>query len=91
MCLLTFQFHAKGPSSLAAGRNERACVESGDGLGVAEFEGGNYKLAVQRRLISAKMGYEKSLNAIQEMFMTGQATKEQYAEALRGYQTAVEG
>ena len=64
---------------------------SGDGLGVAEFEGGNYKLAVQRRLISAKMGYEKSLNAIQEMFMNGQATKAQYAEALRGYQTAVEG
>ena len=59
-------------------------------LGVIEFYGGNYELAVQHRMISSKMGYEKSLVCIKDMFMKGLATKAQYAEALRGYQDAVE-
>jgi len=59
-------------------------------LGAAEVKEGNYDLAVQHYMISAKMGYEKSLNNIKKMFMKGKATKAQYAEALRGYQTAVE-
>ena len=41
-------------------------------------------------MISAKMGHERSLEMIKEMFTGGDATKEQYAEALRGYQHAVE-
>ena len=41
-------------------------------------------------MISAKMGYEDSLNAIKAMFKAGLATKEQYAEALLGYRDAVE-
>ena len=41
-------------------------------------------------MISAKMGYEDSLNGIKEMFKEGHATKTQYAEALRGYQVAAE-
>ena len=41
-------------------------------------------------VISAKMGYEITLNAIKAMFMHGHATKAQYAETLRGYQDAVE-
>ena len=41
-------------------------------------------------LISAKMGHEVSLRLIKKLFMTGRATKEQYAEALNGYQNAVE-
>ncbi|EJK70323.1 hypothetical protein THAOC_08321 [Thalassiosira oceanica] len=59
-------------------------------LGVAEFENGNCELAVQHFMISAKMGLEKSLNNIKQMFMRGQATKAQYAEALRGYGDAAE-
>ena len=59
-------------------------------LGGLELHKGNYELAVRHWMISAKMGYEKSLNAIKEMFMKGQATKAQYAEALRGYGDAVE-
>jgi len=50
----------------------------------------NYELAVQHLMISAKMGYEKSLNGIKDMFKEGHATKAQYAEALRGYGDAVE-
>ena len=36
------------------------------------------------------MGLGQSLNEIKDMFMEGNATKARYAEALRGYQHAVE-
>ena len=59
-------------------------------LGVDEIKAGNYQLAVKHWMISAKMGYEGSLNGIKEMFKEGHATKALYAEALLGYQDAVE-
>ncbi|EJK55281.1 hypothetical protein THAOC_24999 [Thalassiosira oceanica] len=59
-------------------------------LGYAEFNEENHELAVQHWMISAKLGDEKSLNAIKVMFMEGEATKAQYAEALRGYGDAAE-
>ena len=66
------------------------CADSRNNLGAIDFGAGNYALAVQHYMISAKMGYERSLNSIKDMFMTGRATKAQYAEALREYQHAVE-
>ena len=57
-------------------------------LGVVEFHGGNCELAVQHWMISAKMGYEHSLNDIKTMFMEGHATYAQYAEARSGYRDA---
>ncbi|EJK44991.1 hypothetical protein THAOC_36425, partial [Thalassiosira oceanica] len=65
-------------------------VDSRYSLGVAEFNEGNYGLAVRHWMISAKFGDEDSLNAIKQMFMNGHATKAIYAEALRGYGDAVE-
>ena len=66
-------------------------VESRHSLGDVEFDDeGNYELALQHWMISAKMGYEESLDGIKKLFMSGHATKAQYAEALRGYQDAVE-
>ncbi|EJK69230.1 hypothetical protein THAOC_09527 [Thalassiosira oceanica] len=65
-------------------------VLSRRGLGLVEYSEGNYKLAVQHWMISAKMGHDNSLNAIKEMFMGGEATKAQYAEALRGFGDAAE-
>ncbi|EJK44099.1 hypothetical protein THAOC_37392, partial [Thalassiosira oceanica] len=59
-------------------------------LGFYERKEGNHERAVRHYLISAKMGYEHSLESIKETFMAGHATKEQYAEALKGYQDAVE-
>ena len=59
-------------------------------LGAAEHENGNFELAVQHYMISAKMGYEKSLNDIKKMFKDGLTTKAQYTEALMGYRYAVE-
>ena len=65
-------------------------VLSRDGLGAFEGKRGNHQQGLKHILISAKMGYKESLDTIQEMFASGCATKEQYAEALKGYQEAVE-
>ena len=65
-------------------------AQSRNNLGATEYGEGNYDLAVQHFLISTKMGFEKSLNNIKDLFMHGLATRAQYAEALRGYQTAVQ-
>ena len=59
-------------------------------LGLVEDEAGNYDLALQHFLISAKLGHQGSLNNIKDMFMDALATKADYADALRGYQSAVE-
>ena len=65
-------------------------VESRTNLGCYEWDKGNDDRAVRHFLISAKMGEKKSLDKIKNMLMGGFATKEQYAQALRGYQDAVE-
>ena len=59
-------------------------------LGFYECDRGSYDRAVRHLLISAKMGYEESLNAIKKLFKEGLATKSQYGEALKGYQDALE-
>ena len=61
-----------------------------DLLGIHEYENGNHKLAIQHFIISAKMGWERSLKDIKQMFTKGHATKAHYATALRGYQNALE-
>jgi len=45
---------------------------------------------VRHLVISAKMGHKESLEVIKEYSMNGAASKEQYADALKGYQCAVE-
>ena len=66
-------------------------VESRHSLGCYEGEKGEYDRAARHFFISAKMGYEDSVEAIKKMFMVGLATKEQYAQALKGYQDSLEG
>jgi len=63
-------------------RHELGCVEVSDR--------GNYDRAVRHFLISAKMGYRESVENMKSLFMAGLATKDQYADALKGYQDAVE-
>lgn len=60
-------------------------IDSRNSLGVYEVENGNYGRAARHYLIAAKMGESVSLNNIKEMFVGGIATKEHYAEALKGY------
>ena len=64
-------------------------VESRHSLGHIEYNRGNCN-RVRHFLISAKMGYKESLDAIKKVLVENLATKAQYAEALRGYQDAVE-
>ena len=52
--------------------------------GCYEAKKGNHDRAVKHLLISAKKGHKQSLEAVKKMFMGGVATKEQYAEALKG-------
>ncbi|EJK77439.1 hypothetical protein THAOC_00730 [Thalassiosira oceanica] len=66
-------------------------VSSRHNLGIAEHKNGNHQLAVQHYMISAKMGYPKSVDGMfKEGLKEGRATKEQYAEALQGYRDAME-
>ena len=68
----------------------RGHVQCRHDLGCDEGEKGNFGRAVRHFLISAKMGHTDSLETIKKFCMAGLATKEQYAEALKGYQDAVE-
>ena len=69
----------------------RGHTDSRAKLGLVEYDNGNYYRAVRHFMISAKMGCkELSLDTIKAMFIDGNATKAQYAEALKGYQDAVE-
>mmetsp|Transcript_2427 Transcript_2427/g.4938 ORF Transcript_2427/g.4938 Transcript_2427/m.4938 type:complete len:211 (+) Transcript_2427:2-634(+) len=65
-------------------------AQSRNNLGCYEGRKGNYDRAVKHLLISARMGHKSSVAAIKMMFTNGNATKEQYSDALKGYQEAVE-
>ncbi|EJK47895.1 hypothetical protein THAOC_33352, partial [Thalassiosira oceanica] len=65
-------------------------VQSRYNLGCYVWEKMNHDCAVKHWLISAKMGHENSLENIKRAFGGGLTMKEQYVEALRGYQDAVE-
>ena len=65
-------------------------VESRHNLGTIEGKKGNYNRAMRHYSISAKLGDKISVEKLKLMFMNGLATKKQYAEALKGYQDAVE-
>ncbi|EJK46671.1 hypothetical protein THAOC_34652 [Thalassiosira oceanica] len=65
-------------------------VKARHNLGSHEHRNGNYERAVRHWLISAKMGCEKSLESMKGMFVGGIATKQQYTDALKGYQIALE-
>ena len=59
-------------------------------LGCMELRDGNNDIALQHWMIAAKLGQEKALNYIRNMFLSNLATKADYEEALRGYQSATE-
>jgi len=65
-------------------------LESRYQLGELELMKGNFNHAKKHFLISANMGDNDSVEKIKAIFMIGVATKEEYAQALRGYQDAIE-
>ena len=55
-------------------------------LGVLEKNAGNMERALKHYMISARHGYVNSLEKIKNLFMSGYATKEDYAKALQARQ-----
>ena len=68
----------------------RGCVSARHNLGCEESNAKNYDLALQHWMIAAKLGHDQSLRYVKTLLMNGLATKVDYADALRGYQSAVE-
>jgi len=54
-----------------------------------EQKNGRSERAVKHLMIAADLGCDTSLQCIKELFVYGKVSKEEYASALRGYQTAV--
>jgi len=59
-------------------------------LGCLEGAKRNFPRAIRHCLISAKMGNDSSLEMMKRFFQEGFATKQQYAEALEGYQGSLQ-
>eukprot|EP00986_Skeletonema_menzelii_P001526 scaffold405_cov137-Skeletonema_menzelii.AAC.2 len=59
-------------------------------LGCLEKEKGRVDRAVKHYIIAAKLGYDGSLENVKEFYKAGQASKEDFAAALRGHQAAVD-
>ena len=55
-------------------------------LGVSEYDAGTMDRALKHYMISAGFGDNDSLENIKQMFINGDATKDDYAKALRVYQ-----
>ena len=56
-------------------------------LGVLEGHAGNMSRALKHHTIAVGVGYSDSLELIKQMYKDGKATKDDYAEALRSYQS----
>ena len=65
-------------------------AEARHNLGAMEEIKGNHDNAVKHYVISAKMGYTTSVQAIERVFKQGMTKIELYIEAMKGYQDAVE-
>ena len=59
-------------------------------LGSEEGQCGRFERAKKHFIIAANLGYHDSLKALRKLYANGHASKEDYAAALRAYQTAVE-
>jgi len=74
-------YEAAAMSGAVSARFNLACTEG---------NAGNNDLAFQHYLIAAKSGDQDALHDVKVFFKNGLATKDDYAEALRGYQSAIE-
>ena len=59
-------------------------------LGANEWNSGRFERAVKHYIIAAKLGHDVALDRVKEGFQVGLVSKEEYAAALRGHQTAVD-
>jgi tetratricopeptide (TPR) repeat protein len=59
-------------------------------LGVYELDNGRFDRAKKHFIIAANLGYNKSLTGLKQLYAGGHASKEDYANALRAHQAAVD-
>ena len=59
-------------------------------LALLEMDNCRFERAAKHFIIAANLGCDVSLEQVKELFMKGVVSKEEYAGALRGYQTAVD-
>ena len=59
-------------------------------LGCFEADNGRYERAKKHLIINAKLGHDRSLKCVKDLYAKGHASKEDYAGALRAYQAAVD-
>ncbi len=59
-------------------------------LGVHEYDNGRYERARKHFIIAANLGLHESLKGLKDLYVEGHASKEDYADALRAYQAAVD-
>jgi TPR repeat protein len=64
--------------------------EARKNLGIVDRNCGRFERAVKHFIIAANLGDDGSLQALRQLYADGYATKEDYAGALRAYQTAVD-
>ena len=64
----------------------RGHVPSRHNLGVSEYNASNFGRTLRHFMIAAGCGDNDSLEVIKQMFMNGDATKDDYAKALQVYQ-----
>jgi TPR repeat protein len=62
------------------------CTSSRFNIGVFDAAAGGFDRAIKHWLIAASCGYVRALVEIKEAVITGDATKDHYRQALRGYQ-----
>ena len=55
-------------------------------LGASERNAGNYDRALKLYMIAVRGGCHRSVKAIQQLYMDGHVTKDQYANSLRSHQ-----
>ena len=60
-------------------------------LGIREERAGNMSRSLKHYMIAARCGHVLSLKKIREFYMSGYATKDDYAKALRTHQKFVDG
>ena len=61
-------------------------VKARHNLGCFDWQAGNMERALKYCMIAAGCGYTDSLENIKQLFKDGDATKDDYAKALRSYQ-----
>jgi tetratricopeptide (TPR) repeat protein len=64
--------------------------EARHNLGCIEGNNGRYERSRKHFIIAANLGYHNSLSNLMTLYKNGHASKEDYADALRAYQAAVE-